>query len=237
MACGGHAPGLPFAISKQAAACRRQMNGMPQHSPLLIGDEARPAPHWYRGPLDPLAPMEGLYQPFPPPPGAMWHPLNPSEARIVQRRLQELGYYRLPAEGIWGLASREALRDFKAAHGLAADDELDAETQAVLLRTDTVPAAATPFGQWAAQGQSCSGPGTYKMVVSPRAVQAGPVECEVRPALARSGSEWSGDALCSVNGRTIPSRISLTVSGQSLIDRSVVGLATSRSRSSTSISR
>ncbi len=130
--------------------------------------------------------MEGLYQPFPPPPGAMWHPLNPSEARIVQRRLQELGYYRLPAEGIWGLASREALRDFKAAHGLAADDELDAETQAVLLRTDTVPAAATPFGQWAAQGQSCSGPGTYKMVVSPRAVQAGPVECEVRPALARS---------------------------------------------------
>jgi peptidoglycan hydrolase-like protein with peptidoglycan-binding domain len=192
---------------------------------VLTGDAAVPAPHWYRAP-EPLGPMEGLYRPFPPRSGATWHPLNPREAHIIQRRLQELGYYSLPPEGIWGLASRTALRDFKAAHGLAADDEWDAETQAALLRPDTIPAIATPFGQWATQGRSCSGPGAYKMVVSPNVIQVGPVECEVRQALARSGTEWSGEALCSVAGRAIPSRISLTVSGQSLIDRSIVGLPT-----------
>ncbi len=195
---------------------------------ILTDETAKPAPYGYKAP-DPLAPTEGLFRPFRPVPGTTWHPLNPREAHIIQRRLQELGYYRLPPEGIWGLASRLALRDFKAAHGLAADDEWNAETQTALLRTDAIPAVATPFGQWAAQGQTCSGPGAYKMVVSPKAIQVGPVECEVRPALARSGSEWSGDALCSVAGRAIPSRISLTVSGQSLIDRSVVGLPTGAS--------
>src|SRR5262245_31065030 len=52
---------------------------------------------------------------------------NRSDARFIQRRLRELGYYSGGGNGVWGAASRNALRDFKTMNGLQADDRWDRE--------------------------------------------------------------------------------------------------------------
>ena len=46
----------------------------------------------------------------------------------TQKRLNELGYFRGPANGVWGPQSRNSLRLFKKANGLADDDTFDALT-------------------------------------------------------------------------------------------------------------
>jgi len=53
--------------------------------------------------------------------------LNPSPGDIVaaQNRLIKLGFLAGPADGVWGTKSRMALRAFKIANGLAADDKWD----------------------------------------------------------------------------------------------------------------
>jgi hypothetical protein len=54
--------------------------------------------------------------------------LNPPPSVIMtaQNRLIELGFLAGPADGVWGTKSRAALRAFKIANGLAADDKWDA---------------------------------------------------------------------------------------------------------------
>jgi Uncharacterised protein family UPF0547/Putative peptidoglycan binding domain len=49
----------------------------------------------------------------------------PSDIKAVQNRLLELGFLAGPAGGVWGTKSRMALRAFKIANGLAADDKWD----------------------------------------------------------------------------------------------------------------
>jgi hypothetical protein len=49
----------------------------------------------------------------------------PKETISVQNRLIELGYLAGTADGAWGPRSRTALRAFKVANGLAADDKWD----------------------------------------------------------------------------------------------------------------
>jgi Putative peptidoglycan binding domain len=57
-----------------------------------------------------------------------------SGAALVQSRLKELGYYAGAVDGIWGPASRTALRNFKLAHsGLGYDDRWDLATQKALM--------------------------------------------------------------------------------------------------------
>src|SRR5262249_37566675 len=60
-----------------------------------------------------------------PPQGA--NKLNPSPGDFMaaQNRLIELGFLKGPADGVWGPKSRMALRAFKIANGLAADDKWD----------------------------------------------------------------------------------------------------------------
>jgi peptidoglycan hydrolase-like protein with peptidoglycan-binding domain len=43
----------------------------------------------------------------------------------AQNRLIELGFLKGQADGIWGTKSRTALRAFKVANGLTADDKWD----------------------------------------------------------------------------------------------------------------
>ena len=66
---------------------------------------------------------------YPPPPGARLNPLNRPDCERIQRRLLELGYLSGGPDGLWGVASRSALRAFKAAKGLPADDEWDAAAE------------------------------------------------------------------------------------------------------------
>jgi peptidoglycan hydrolase-like protein with peptidoglycan-binding domain len=65
----------------------------------------------------------------------------PSDIRAAQSRLIELGYLAGPADGVWGTKSRMALRAFKIANGLAADDKWE---DAVIGRLYSNHAARSP---------------------------------------------------------------------------------------------
>ena len=49
----------------------------------------------------------------------------PSDIKATQKRLIELGFLAGSADGVWAAKSRIALRAFKIANGLAADDKWD----------------------------------------------------------------------------------------------------------------
>jgi peptidoglycan hydrolase-like protein with peptidoglycan-binding domain len=70
---------------------------------------------------------------------ALLNPAVPDDARIIQTRLAELGFYDLPIDGIWGKGSRTALMAFKEENSLGSSDTWDNETQTLLLR-ETQPA-------------------------------------------------------------------------------------------------
>ena len=78
--------------------------------------------------------------PYPPPPAAGLNPLNRADGQRIQQRLTELGYYTGRGDGAWGAASRAALRSFKAASGLPADEEWNAMAEAVLFDEQAVRA-------------------------------------------------------------------------------------------------
>ena len=69
----------------------------------LFDNTSAAAAQWYIAP-DPSTDTEGLYRPFSPVMGATLHPLNPTDANLIQARLSELGYYRYQPEGIGGLS-------------------------------------------------------------------------------------------------------------------------------------
>jgi pyruvate/2-oxoglutarate dehydrogenase complex dihydrolipoamide acyltransferase (E2) component len=63
--------------------------------------------------------------------------LNPSsatDARKIQTRLQGLGHYKGPIDGIWGKGSQGALKTFKEQNSLADPDKWDKETQMLLFK-------------------------------------------------------------------------------------------------------
>ncbi|WP_052954854.1 peptidoglycan-binding protein [Microvirga vignae] len=92
---------------------------------LAIFDDQYPAAPVAYVPVNPEQDVRGLFTPFAPPKGATLHPLNPRDALKIQSRLSELSYYRKTGDGVWGMASRSALTDFKVANGLSADDVWD----------------------------------------------------------------------------------------------------------------
>lgn len=54
---------------------------------------------------------------------------NRDDARIIQARLAEMGFYSMVVDGLWGQGSRGALQSFQRAHGLAADGQWNVQTQ------------------------------------------------------------------------------------------------------------
>jgi peptidoglycan hydrolase-like protein with peptidoglycan-binding domain len=193
----------------------------------LFDSMSATAAQWYVSP-DPAAETEGLYRPFAPVVGTTLHPLNPSDANLIQSRLTELGYYRYQPEGIWGLVSRSALQDYKAANWLPADDAWDGSVEASLRQTRPTPASDTPFGEWSVVGFSCSAEmNPRKMVVSAKGIAVGSMICDLQEPFVRANSDWSWHALCHIDGRDTAARISLRVSGQRLIDQSMVGSSAS----------
>ena len=61
--------------------------------------------------------------------------LDPSvsdDAKTIQRRLVQLGFYKMAVDGAWGQGSRAALRDYKTVNHLPKDDHWDKETQLAL---------------------------------------------------------------------------------------------------------
>jgi peptidoglycan hydrolase-like protein with peptidoglycan-binding domain len=71
----------------------------------------------------------------------------PSDIMAAQNRLIQLGFLSGQADGVWGTKSRTALRAFKTANGLTADDKWDDLVSGRLYSTkaarSSVPLATT----------------------------------------------------------------------------------------------
>jgi hypothetical protein len=72
----------------------------------------------------------------------------PSDIMAAQNRLIELRFLKGPADGVWGTKSRNALRAFKVANGLSADDKWDDSVRGRLYSTQAarspLPLATSP---------------------------------------------------------------------------------------------
>jgi peptidoglycan hydrolase-like protein with peptidoglycan-binding domain len=189
----------------------------------LFNDRYRIASIGYVPP-DPTISTDGLYQPFAPTPGTTLHPLNPQDARVIQGKLSELGYYRKQGDGIWGEASRSALQDFRLANGLPADDVWDSSVETLLTSGRAIPATETPFGQWAKTGTSCTDPSNPgRLYISAKEIIAGRGICRMEQSLAHSRDVWFGSAVCSRDGQQAPARVALRITNGQLIDQSTLG--------------
>jgi peptidoglycan hydrolase-like protein with peptidoglycan-binding domain len=65
---------------------------------------------------------------------ALLNPSSSQDARKIQTRLQELGLYKGPIDGLWGKGSQAALNAFKKQNSLADPDKWDKETQMLLFK-------------------------------------------------------------------------------------------------------
>lgn len=155
--------------------------------------------------------------PLPPEPER--NPSNRSDAIWIQTKLRDLGYFAGNGSGIWGPASRYALRDFKAMNGLAEDEKWDLETEHRLLSKQNVPAPSTFIGGWAQSVEECQhfhGAGA-PLVIRSRGAETASVKCSFK-SLKRelATTAWRVQATCSAGGQSWNSNVSLKLTGSSL---------------------
>ena len=62
------------------------------------------------------------------------NPAIPRDAKLIQTRLAESGFYKGSIDGIWGKGSKAALKAFKEKNSLENSDQWDKETQINLFR-------------------------------------------------------------------------------------------------------
>ena len=162
------------------------------------------------GPREP----EGKYAP---PPGTSLNPLNLADAIALQKRLSQLGFFMGKPNGIWGLASRAALRDFKTMDNLAADDKWDADTELALNADRATRASETFIGGWGEDLTDC-GPtqlGGARLRINIRQAEIEDVVCKFG-AITREGNGWRVAADCSKPGKKWNSDVKIEVSANRL---------------------
>lgn len=171
-------------------------------SPTTSRDEDAPGVQT-RGPLSPAE--------------AERNPLNRSDAASIQRRLRDLGYYFGDGNGVWGAASRKALRDFKSRNGMQEDDRWDRETEERLWSRPAVRAARTFIGGWALEGDECGHrEGGTQLIINSRGAEAADGKCDFRSIKPEAASRWRIRALCSATGQAWNANIDLAVIGPNL---------------------
>jgi hypothetical protein len=158
------------------------------------------------------------------PPDTELNPQNPSDAIWVQARLADLGYFTGNRSGVWGPASRSALRDFKSMNGLQEDDRWDRETELRLSSKQVVPAARTFIGGWAEDIDQCRNGAL--VVISSRAAKAAGGECDFRSIKREAAARWQVQALCSDGGSLWNANVSLKLNAPKLVWSSERGTAT-----------
>lgn len=104
-------------------------------------------------PDDGAQPFETAY---PPPPGAKLNPLNRPDSEWIQQRLADLGYYEGDIDGLWGIAARGALHEFKTTNHLSGDDEWDAATELALKSDGAVRALDSFAARWPTRSLFCA---------------------------------------------------------------------------------
>jgi peptidoglycan hydrolase-like protein with peptidoglycan-binding domain len=164
--------------------------------------------------------------PLPPEPER--NPSNRSDAIWIQTKLHDLGYFAGNGSGIWGPASRYALRDFKAMNGLAEDEKWDFETEHRLVSKQNVPASSTFIGGWAQSAEECQhfrGAGA-PLVIRSRGAETESVKCSFKSLKRELATAWRAQATCSAGGQSWNSNVSLKLTGSSLNWSSEVGKET-----------
>jgi hypothetical protein len=155
---------------------------------------------------------------IPAPPEAERNPSNRSDAIWIQTKLHDLGYFAGNGNGMWGQASRNALRDFKAMNGLAEDDKWDRETEQRLASKQNVPAASTFIGGWAQSVEECHrfrGVGA-PLVIRSRGAETDSVKCSFRSIKREVATAWRIQAACSAGGQSWNANVSLKLTGPNL---------------------
>jgi len=155
---------------------------------------------------------------IPAPPEAERNPSNPSDAVWIQTKLHDLGYYAGNGNGVWGFASRNALRDYKTMNGLAEDDKWDRDTEQRLLSKQNVPASSTFIGGWAESAEECKnfrGVGA-PLVIGSRGAETDNVKCSFRSIKRELATTWRIQATCSAGGQSWHANVSLKLNGSNL---------------------
>jgi hypothetical protein len=136
----------------------------------------------------------------------------------MQAKLRDLGYYAGNTNGVWGTASRNALRDFKTMNGLAEDDKWDQETEQRLVLGQTVHASSTFVGRWAPGIDECQrlrGSGA-PLVIRARGAETDGGKCSFRSVRQEAATTWRVQAACSAEGQSWNASISLKLTGSNL---------------------
>jgi hypothetical protein len=145
------------------------------------------------------------------------NPLNRSDATSIQRRLRDLGYYFGDGHGVWGTASRTALRDFKSMNGLQEDDRWDRETEEQLLSRPSLRAGRTFIGRWALEAGDCRHrEASDQLIVNSRGAHAAAGRCDFRSVKQEAAGRWRIRAVCSAAGQAWHANIALTLIGSNL---------------------
>ena len=166
---------------------------------------------------DDAARAQPQMQETPPPTAAERKSLNRSDATSIQKRLRDLGYYFGDGNGVWGAASRKALRDFKSMNGMQDDDRWDRETEERLLSRPAVRAARTFIGGWALEAGECrQREGSAQLIINSRGAEAAGGKCDFRSIKQEAASRWHIRAVCSAAGQAWNARIDLSLIGPHL---------------------
>jgi len=146
------------------------------------------------------------------------NPSNRTDAIWIQTKLRDLGYFAANTSGVWGSASRNALRDFKTMNGLREDDKWDQETEKRLLSKQNVPASSTFIGGWAQSIEECQhfpGVGAPLMIRS-HGAETDRVKCRFRSVKPEVATMWHVQAACSADGQSWNANVSLKLTGPNL---------------------
>jgi hypothetical protein len=133
----------------------------------------------------------------PPPPETERTPLNRSDAMWIQERLHDLGYFSGERDGVWDVASRNALHDFKSMNGLSADDRWDRRTEQRLSSGRSIRVDSTFIGRWANDVGQCRGDHGAPIVITSRTAETGSAECNFQSVTRQVASRWRVTAMCS----------------------------------------
>jgi len=146
------------------------------------------------------------------------NPSNPADALWIQTKLRELGYYAGNGNGVWGAASRSALRDFKTMNGLQEDDKWDHETEQRLVSGQNIPASRTFIGGWAESIEECQGSGGSgaPLLIRSRGAETEHGKCSFRSVKPEGAATWHINATCSADGQAWSANVILRLSGSSL---------------------
>ena len=187
--------------------------------PEPVRDAAIPvSPEPMREAAIPLPPEPMMVTPIPLPHEAERNPSNPADALWLQTKLRELGYYAGNGDGVWGAASRSALRDFKTMNGLQEDDKWDHETEQRLVSGQNIPASRTFIGVWAESIEECQGSGGSggPLLIRSRGAETDHGKCSFRSVKPEGGATWRINAACSAEGQAWSANVILRLSGSSL---------------------